>query len=63
MLVSPSSDQVASEALSSAEPQGRATCAERAVAIAYGSAVSVAMLGWLYALGLGLRSGLSWMFS
>ena len=63
MLVSPSSDQIAPDALNFAEPQERTIWAERAVAIAYGSTVSVAMLGWLYALGLALRSGLSWVLS
>jgi hypothetical protein len=44
------------------QPRG-AIWADRVVALAYASVVSVAMLGWLYALSLALSSGLSWLLS
>lgn len=67
MLASSLPDQIAAEASDVAEPgqgvtQG-VTWGQRLVAVAYGSTVSVAMLGWLYALAHALSSGVSWMLS
>jgi hypothetical protein len=63
MLGSSSSNHIAQEALGGAELQQHAPWMERAVVIVYGSTVSVAMLGWLYALARVLSSGLSWLLS
>lgn len=67
MLASSLPDQITPETLDSAERrqgviQG-VTWGQRVVAIAYGSAVSVAMLGWFYALAHALGSGVRWMLS
>ena len=63
MLASSSSNHIAEEALGGAELQQRAPWMERAVVVVYGLTVSVAMLGWLYALARVLSSGLSWLLS
>lgn len=62
MHASSSSDQLVSDALN-VQSQRREICADRAVALLYGSTVSIAMLGWLYALGMALRGGIVWALS
>jgi hypothetical protein len=63
MSLAPSHDQAATAINSAAEAGARASLVERAIALGFALAVSVAMIGWLYLLALAVWNGASWLMS
>jgi hypothetical protein len=63
MSLSPSHDQLAPAVTDTAETKHRSGLVELAVAIGFTSAVSFAMIVWLYMLALALWDGLRWLIS
>ena len=63
MSLAPSHDHAMPAITGADQVAPRSMLAESAIAIAFLSMVLVAMMGWLYLLGLALWSGARWLLS
>jgi hypothetical protein len=63
MLLPTSHDQAVLGPIDAAAQKSRSLWMEKLVGIAYATTVAVAMMGWLYVLGLAAGGVLTWIWS